>query len=341
LSRVEHALDVRQRLADFAIDDAEKVERDVELDQEGVDQHQVADGHPAVDDAAGGAPHHRRDAERDDQLLAEVERRQRRLAARRGVFPLEHVLVVAPRLVGFVVEVLDRLVVEQAVDRPRVGGRIGFIHGAPDIDAPVADLHREHDVGDQRDGGDQHEAEVVLDEENPEHESHFDERRQDRVERVGDQAGNRPGAALDVARDAAGLTFQVKAQAQRVQVAEDLERHLADGALGDAGEKEFAKFGKQRGRKAEGAVENEQHHRQRQYLVGQREPVDQLLEDDGNADIGDLGPDEAGERDQHAETIGPEIGEEEAQRLPDVNVGHGPAGRRLGEGACATHVGVP
>lgn len=44
VQQVEHALDVGQRLSDFAIDDAEEVERHVELDQEGVDQHEIADG---------------------------------------------------------------------------------------------------------------------------------------------------------------------------------------------------------------------------------------------------------------------------------------------------------
>ena len=127
LEQIEHALDVGQRLANLAIDDTEKIERDVELDQEGVDQHEVADGHPALDHAVGRAPHHRRDAERDDQLLPEVERGQRCLATGRGIFPLEHLLVVALGLIGLVVEVLDRFVVEQAIDRPSIGGRIVFI----------------------------------------------------------------------------------------------------------------------------------------------------------------------------------------------------------------------
>jgi hypothetical protein len=102
-----------------------------------------------VDDAAGRPPHHGGDAERDDRLLAEVEEGQGGLAAGRGIFPLEHLLVVAPGFPGFVVEVLDRFVVEQAVDGAGVGGRIVFIDGAPDVDAPVADLDGEDDVADQ------------------------------------------------------------------------------------------------------------------------------------------------------------------------------------------------
>ena len=43
----EHPLHVGQRLLDLAVEDAEEVERDVELDHERVDQHEVADRHRA------------------------------------------------------------------------------------------------------------------------------------------------------------------------------------------------------------------------------------------------------------------------------------------------------
>ena len=68
--QAEHALDVGQCLPNFAIDDAEKAERHVKLDQEGVDQHEVTYRHAAVDDTGRRAPHHRGDAAGDDHLLA-------------------------------------------------------------------------------------------------------------------------------------------------------------------------------------------------------------------------------------------------------------------------------
>ena len=49
--QVEHALDVSQRLTNFPIDHAKKTERHVELNQEGIDQNEVPDGHPAIDDS--------------------------------------------------------------------------------------------------------------------------------------------------------------------------------------------------------------------------------------------------------------------------------------------------
>lgn len=82
LEQVEHALDIGQCLPDFPIDDAEEIEGDVELDQEGIDQNQVADRHLAGHHATGSAPHHGGDTEGDDRGLAEVEVSQRGLGLR-------------------------------------------------------------------------------------------------------------------------------------------------------------------------------------------------------------------------------------------------------------------
>ena len=48
LDQPEQPLHVGERLLDLAVDHAEEIERNVELDHERVDQHQVADGHRAV-----------------------------------------------------------------------------------------------------------------------------------------------------------------------------------------------------------------------------------------------------------------------------------------------------
>ena len=60
----EHLLEVGQRLLDLAVDHAEEVERDVELDQVGVDQHEVADRHRARGDALSPPASSRRSARR-------------------------------------------------------------------------------------------------------------------------------------------------------------------------------------------------------------------------------------------------------------------------------------
>ena len=77
--QAEHALDIGQRLLDLAVDHAEVVERDRELDQERVDHDQVADLQRAGDDAGRGAPQQQREADRDDRGLADVQCGQRLL----------------------------------------------------------------------------------------------------------------------------------------------------------------------------------------------------------------------------------------------------------------------
>ena len=59
-SSMKHPVHVGQALLDLAIDHAEKVHRDVHLNHEGVDQHQIADAHPSFDDTERRAPQNQR-----------------------------------------------------------------------------------------------------------------------------------------------------------------------------------------------------------------------------------------------------------------------------------------
>ena len=52
----EHALDIGQRLFHFAIHHAEIVQRHRQLDQKGVDEHQIAERHASGNDAVRGTP---------------------------------------------------------------------------------------------------------------------------------------------------------------------------------------------------------------------------------------------------------------------------------------------
>ena len=65
-------------------------------------------------------------------------------------------------------------------------------------------------------------------------------------------------AALDVARHAAGLPLQVKAQAQAMQMLEHLQRHAPDGALRDLGEHRIAQFAEQRAEQTQQAIADHQ-----------------------------------------------------------------------------------
>ena len=50
----QHPVQVQQRLLDLAVHHAEEVERDVELDQQRVDQHEIPEGQAARRHALGG-----------------------------------------------------------------------------------------------------------------------------------------------------------------------------------------------------------------------------------------------------------------------------------------------
>ena len=172
-----------------------------------------------VDHADGRPPHDERDRDGDDRALRDVEQRQRSLALHRGGLPALHALVVASRLELLVAEVLDGLVIEQAVDRAGVRLRVEVVHLAAEIGSPLGDRHGGDDVERQRRQRDRDERPVVAGGEDRRDEADLDQRRQDREQRVADQGRDAPRAALDVPRQATGLPRQVETQAERVQVA--------------------------------------------------------------------------------------------------------------------------
>ena len=84
--------------------------------QEPVDHDEVPDGHPAGGDLLGGQVHDGGQRGAEDGVLPEVEHGQ--AVARLDGLCLEggQALVVGPGLVPLVVEVLDRLEVDERVD---------------------------------------------------------------------------------------------------------------------------------------------------------------------------------------------------------------------------------
>ena len=68
-----HLLEIGQGLLDIAIDHAEKVEGRIELDQIGVDQHEVANRHFDRRDAFSRQDHHANQPDRNDRALTEVQ----------------------------------------------------------------------------------------------------------------------------------------------------------------------------------------------------------------------------------------------------------------------------
>ena len=73
-----------------------------------------------------------------------------------------------------------------------------------------------------------------------------------------DQAGDGLGAAFYVAGNAAGMTFQVKAQGQRVQMFKYRQAHSAHGSLRDLAKHDIAQVGKGGAGEAQQAVGNDE-----------------------------------------------------------------------------------
>ena len=109
----KHFVQVHQALLDLTVQHAQKVERYVQLDHEGVDHHQVAQRHATLHYTLCSTPQHTHKAYRDDELLAGVEHGERGLAFQAGAAQLLQAFVVALGFKGFVIEVLDSFVIEQ------------------------------------------------------------------------------------------------------------------------------------------------------------------------------------------------------------------------------------
>ena len=127
IQNIEHLVDIDDRLFDLAIDHAEKIQRDIELNQEPVDQHQVAQRQRFIHHTLCGKHHQQGHRDGDDAALANVQHAQRHFVFDRRPLIALQIFVVATGLEFLVIEVFDRLIVEQTVDRPRGRTRIEFV----------------------------------------------------------------------------------------------------------------------------------------------------------------------------------------------------------------------
>ena len=109
----EHFVHVNQRLLDLAVHHAEEIQRHVQLQHQGIDQHQIADGRAPCHHVACGIPENRNQCDRDNHLLAEIEQRQRILRLNRRDAKLFQTLIVAFGLERLIVKILHRFKIKQ------------------------------------------------------------------------------------------------------------------------------------------------------------------------------------------------------------------------------------
>lgn len=77
LQQIEHAVHVGHRLLQLTVDHAQEVERNVDLQHQRVDEHKVAQRHVPRRHTLRGAIQNQDERRGDDELLAEVQHRQR------------------------------------------------------------------------------------------------------------------------------------------------------------------------------------------------------------------------------------------------------------------------
>ena len=242
VEQVEHVLHIHQPLPDFTVGKAEEVQRQIQLDQIGLNGDEIADRH-----LPGQHLRHRQGEQQhqpagDDNPLPDVEQRQRQLIVDGCALVAAQRAVEARGFVHFVGEILDRLVVEQRIHSLGRRLRIGLVHHPAVLDAPVGDHDRVDDVTDHGDESDRSVERAEVEQQ--------DQADDDNREGRGDEVeGRHPqhefdalGAAFDRPRQAAGLAPEVEAQAEFVQVAECLQRHRADAILAHENEQGRADF---------------------------------------------------------------------------------------------------
>ncbi len=327
----EHRLEIGQGLLDVAIDHAEHVQRRIKLHEIGIDHDEVADRHGARCDAVGRQQHHGDEARRHDDALPHVERGQRRLRLDRGALVSLERAIEAARLVLLVGEVFDGLVVQEAVDRLGVGLAVALVHLAPVFDAPVGDGEGEDDIEDDGDEHHQREAAGIEAPQDPAHEQDLEHGRHEIEEQVRQQELGAADAALDRARQPAGLAVEMEAQRQRMEMAERRERDAAHRVLLDLGEDDVAQLARDLRQDARNAIGDDDHHRHGDDGgdMARRQRIDRALVQHRHDDVDALGGNEERERHHHAHAqlermARPEIGKEPAERfqlLPEPDLG--------------------
>ncbi len=294
-----HLLEIGHRLLDVAVDDAEEVERGVELDQIGVDQHEIANGHPLARDPLAGEDHDADETGGDDRALAEIEQRERGVAADRGAFIGVERRVVAARLVRLVGKVFDCLEIEEAVDRLGAGLAVALVHLAAKAHPPVGHQKGEADVEEDRRQGDGGELPIVEPPQDAAHQQHFEQGRQNVEQHERQQEIDAGGAALNRPREAPGAAFEVKAQRQRVDMGKRRQGQPAHRALGDRGEHRGAQFVEPLRHDARQPVADDQRHRHRDHRLARGQCVDRVLVEERDADADEPSGNHEGDRQHH------------------------------------------
>ena len=319
----EHDLDVGDRLLDLAIEHPHEIQGNIELDEHGVDHDEVADGAGTRLHVDDGERHDRGEPQREDHRLSGVEHRERGVGRDRRRLISRHGAVVARGLALLGAEILHGLVVEKRIHRLGIGVGVRLVHLLADGDAPLSGAIGVRHV--DRDGDENRERipPVEVEEQDADHEHELEDGRRELEDDKAHQFLDAVAAALEHARQAAGLALEVKAQRKHVHVLEGRERQAAYGVERHLGEQAVAELRQERHGDAQARVSRDQRERHRQHrdhrgpgrgapLADRHQRVGRPLEGERHGERHELGGHQEHERHDHAQL---EVG---ARRRPQV-----------------------
>ena len=135
----EKVLHVDHGLANFPVHRAQNIEWDRDLQQVGIDHDEITHRHISVADIKGGKHKHQCYTECHDTCLCHVQQRKTFSGAHGGLFVIRQCFIQTGDFVRFVVEVADRLKVEQRIHGSAADVIFGVIHFAADPGPPGGD----------------------------------------------------------------------------------------------------------------------------------------------------------------------------------------------------------
>ena len=280
-----HLLEIGQGLLEVAVDDAEEIERRVELDQIGVDQDEIADRHHLGGHALRGEEHDPDQADADDHALADIQHRQGGLALDRGLLVGGQRSVVAPLLMRLVGEIFDRLEIQQAVDRLGIGLAVALVHVAAKAHPPIGHQKGKADIEQNRRQGDEREGPVVEPPQDRRYQQDLDDRRDHVEQHERQQEIDAGGAALDRPRQPAGAALEVKAQGQRVDMAKRRQGQPPHRALGYRGKDRVAQLVETLRHHSRQPVGDDQRHRHGDRRLARRQGIDRVFVEKRDGDV--------------------------------------------------------
>src|SRR6185436_17245054 len=250
----EHDFNVGDRLLDFAVDHAHEIQRLIKLDHHRIDQHEIADSLGARFYLESAHHHGGGKSAGEDDGLPRVEHGKRSVGVDTRIFVACHRTVVTGRFALLGRKILDRLIVEQRVDRLDVGVGIAVIHLASYFDPPLSGAigigHIDHDRYNDR----CHVAPVELPHQHNGDKQQFYDRRRELQDHHADDGFDSVTPAFEYARQPAGLSLKMKSERQLVHVHKGAEGESTDGMHRHFGKQAVAQLREHRHQDSHAAV---------------------------------------------------------------------------------------